>query len=97
MKQRQDILLDKDNDLFVEQGDFVIGHSDMQHIDHIISAQPGEYKNFPLLGFGVSKYLKTITTKTKFIRDLRVQLNYDDYSNPDIDLRNGFEKINIKV
>lgn len=95
MKKRKDILVN--NDLLIENGDFVMGDSDIQHIDHIITAQPGEYKETPQLGFGVINYLKSNTTKTKFKRDLRVQLNFDGYESPNIDLEEGFKNLKVEV
>ena len=50
---RQDILLDSNNDLQLYNGDFVIDNSDQQHVEHIVHAQKGEYKNYPITGFGV--------------------------------------------
>ncbi len=97
MEKRKDILVDSNNDLLIENGDFVIDSSDIQHVDHIITAQKGEYKETPQLGFGVINYLKSNTTKTKFKRNLRVQLNFDGYQNPKIDLKNGFKDLKIEV
>lgn len=94
---RKDILVEDNNDLLIENGDFVVGDSDIQHIDHIITAQPGEYKETPQLGFGVINYLKSNATKTKFKRDLRVQLNFDGYENPNIDLEDGFKNLKVEV
>lgn len=97
MEKRKDILVDDNNDLLIENGDFVVGDSDIQHIDHIITAQPGEYKETPQIGLGVINYLKSNTTKTKFKRDLRVQLNFDGYDNPNIDLEDGFNNLKVEV
>ncbi|AQY22970.1 hypothetical protein [Riemerella anatipestifer] len=94
---RKDILLDEDGDLNFHNGDFDIGQSDQQHIEHIIAAQKGEYKNFPFVGFGVINYLKGDTSKSDFKRDLKIQIENDGYSNPKIDLSEGFEKLNIEV
>lgn len=94
---RIDFLVENDNVLRIENGDFVVGLSDVQHVDHIITAQPGEFKQFPLVGFGVQNYLKTNTPETKFKRDLRVQLNYDGYIYPNIDLRGGLKELKVEV
>lgn len=97
MSDRKDILLSDDNDLQIQNGDFLIGLSDVQHVDHIVTAQLGEYKEFPNVGFGVQTYLKTKTREVRFKRDLRVQLNYDGYDNPEIDLKEGFKKLKVKL
>lgn len=94
---RQDILLNAD-DLDFHNGDFDTGQSDQQHIEHIVEAQKGEYKAFPLVGFGVINYLKKSTRiKSDFKRDLKMQLEYDNYQNPNIDLSEGFENLKIEV
>ncbi|QSS96582.1 hypothetical protein [Psychroflexus sp. ALD_RP9] len=97
MNKRNDILLDEANELKIQNGDFVIGVADLQHVNHIIEAHPGEYKEFPQVGFGVRSYLKSNTTKTAFKRNLRVQLNFDGYVNPLIDLSKGFKNLKIEV
>lgn len=90
MKQRKDILLTEDNDLRIENGDFVVGFADMQHVDHILKAHPGEYKEHPQIGVGVQKYLKTTGQEQKLKRELRIQLAYDGYNNPKISLSDTF-------
>lgn len=95
---RQDILLDNTGDLDFHNGDFDIGQSDQQHIEHILEAQKGEYKASPLVGFGIVNYLKKSTRiKSDFKRDLKIQLEYDNYQNPNIDLSEGFENLKIEV
>jgi hypothetical protein len=44
-------------DLLIEGGDFVIGNSQAQHTWHIIEANQGDYKQFPLVGIGVRRML----------------------------------------
>ena len=95
---RQDILLDSNNDLQLYNGDFVIDNSDQQHVEHIVHAQKGEYKNSPITGFGVVNYLKkTNRVKSDFKRDLKIQLENDNYQNPKIDLSDGFENLKIEI
>lgn len=91
-----DVLLDENGDLLIENGDFSIGESDQQHVNCIFIAHPGHYKQFPLTGFGASRYLKKSTmTKQEFIRNLTMQLEQDGYKNPEIS--NDFENLIIKV
>ena len=46
----QDLQLDDIGDILLKDGDYVIGESDFQHIEDILDAYPGEYRNAPLLG-----------------------------------------------
>ncbi len=96
MINRTDISLNEDNDLKIENGDFVIGLSDMQHVEHILVAHPGEYKEQPQLGIGIESYLKTTGKEQKLKRAIRVQLGFDGYKNPKIDLSDNL-KLSIKV
>lgn len=92
-----DILLNKDSDLKIENGDFVIGSSDKQNVKLIVESFKGEFKEFPLVGFGVINYIKTNTSEMRFKRDLKIQLENDNYLNPKIDLSGGFEKLKIEI
>ncbi|MEI7487044.1 MAG: hypothetical protein WCJ72_06470 [Chryseobacterium sp.] len=55
---RKDIVVDNNNEIIITDGDFSIGQSHQQHVQHIVDAFEGEYKASPLIGFGVEKYLK---------------------------------------
>lgn len=96
MSNRTDILLDEAYDLKIENGDFLIGDSDMQHVDHILLAHPGEYKEYPQVGVGLSKYVKTTGKEQSLKRSIRVQLNYDGYKNPRIKLSDNL-KLKVEV
>ncbi|MDZ4147878.1 MAG: hypothetical protein U1C58_06310 [Flavobacteriaceae bacterium] len=92
---RQDILIE-DGDLMMN-GDFVIGQSDQQHVGDIFIAQPGEYKEWPVVGFGAVNYVKGLKRVDEFKRDLKLQLQFDGYADVDIDTTNGIEKTKIKI
>jgi hypothetical protein len=94
---RQDILRDDTGGLAFANGDFAIGQSDQQHVEDILDLQPGEIKEFPLAGFGAINYIKTNITADEFKRDLKLQLKYDGYDNPVIDIGNGIENLNIEI
>ena len=49
------------------------------------------------MGFGVENYLKTNTNPLAFKRDLKIQLEYDDYKNATIDLSKGYEELKINL
>lgn len=94
----KDIELDETGDLNIENGDFVISSDEAQSAKTLIDAFAGWFKNNPLTGFGLLKYLKSNVSKSRFKRNLKVQLEADGHQNPEIDLSEGFEnmKINIK-
>lgn len=95
---RNDILRDEDTGkLHCENGDFVTGQSDQQHVIDMLDFQQGELKEFPLAGFGAINYIKKTITEDEFKRDLKLQLNYDGYTNPTIDTSSGIENLRIEI
>ena len=94
----QDFLLDDNGDIKIINGDLVIGESDQQDVEIVFKAHKGEFKEFPILGFGASLYLKKNTNIVEeFIRELELQLEYNGFKDPEIDLSAGFENIKINV
>ncbi len=94
---RKDIQVNENHEPIIKNGDFVVGESDQQHVIDITFAHPGEYKAFPMLGFGAVLHLKKNKNDYQFKRDLKIQLEYDGYSNPDIDLSKGYENLKINI
>lgn len=93
----QDILRNVDGDLDFANGDIVIGQSDQQHVEDIFIAHQGEYKEFPLIGFGAIDYIKSNVVDSEFKRDLKLQLEYDGYNSVTIDISNGIENLKIEI
>jgi hypothetical protein len=94
---RKDIQVDENNDLITKSGDFVVGESDRQHIIDITIAHPGEFKSYPMLGFAAILHIKKNSNEMRFKRDLKIQLEYDGYNNPNIDLSDGYENLKINI
>lgn len=93
----KDILLNEASELDIRNGDFVVGASEQQHVEAIFLTQKGEYKEFPLLGFGAENYLKSTVSQVQFKRDLKIQLAYDFFGDAKIDLSNGFKNLTIEI
>ncbi|GAA4271625.1 hypothetical protein U6A24_13650 [Aquimarina gracilis] len=76
----KDFLIEED--IIIEEGDFKIGESDQQHISHILLAQKGEYKEHPLLGVGIERYLKGDNTinRLRLEAEVEKQLTYDGFN-----------------
>lgn len=92
-----DFILDENGDLAIENGDFVLGEADQQNVELLLFSNKGEFKEFPLVGFGAINYIKSNVSEIEFKRDLKIQLEYISYDNPIIDLSNGFEALKIEV
>ena len=54
----KDILFE-DNDLKFENGDLSIGDSDQQHIEDLLLANKGDYKQSPIVGIGIKKWINS--------------------------------------
>ena len=77
---RSDILLNSDNTPLITDGDFTTGYSKDQHVAMLLEAMPGEFKEFPLIGVGMKRYInKTTTSGAQLKRDISVGLEADGY------------------
>ena len=76
-----DFLLAEDGDLIItDAGDLAVGFSDEQHVQHILLAYPGYYRNSLLCGAGLPSYEKSAGTELTIQRAVRIQLERDNYS-----------------
>lgn len=86
MAKAQDFLLDEDGDLRIDNGDFVIGDSDQDHINDIMNSVQGWFKKSPLLGFNPYQYLNSRLDPTDINKNAKIQLKSDGYINIIVDL-----------
>lgn len=94
----QDILIDASSDIYFADGDFAFGNSDEQHINHIVIAQKGNYRQHPLVGVGIAEWISSPNSAQRIAalqQRIRLQLDYDGYKAKRIDLAKGIENINI--
>lgn len=70
-----------ENDLYINPatGDFRIGASDNQHIQDILEAFPGWYKEFPAVGAGIPILLKGKLNPQIVEATIKQQLEADGY------------------
>lgn len=96
MTNRKDILLDieGDGDLKIENGDFVVGPSDFQHVVHMLEADKGQNRFSPLLGVGIRRYQNGFLDG-KARRDIRLNLQADGYEAREINYNGEILKIRI--
>jgi|SRR5690242_12705585 len=88
----QDLQLDENGDLLIEDGDWVIGDSDMQHIEDILDAYPGEYRNAPLLGVYLQNAVNGPMDGT-IRKNIRLNLQSDNYNVKTVEITS--ENLNI--
>ena len=86
-----DILVN--DDIQIKDGDLVVGDSDGQNIEFILSAKPGQFYQFPTLGVGVVDEIKgTISPQALRIK-IRSNLEADNYRVNRIDINGGIDDL----
>jgi len=81
--QLNDILLNDDLDLLIENGDFVIGDADEQIQELILLANKGDFRESPLTGVAIIKYLKSRMSPKlvdKLKQNINLQLQFDGFA-----------------
>lgn len=86
----KDIMLDDDGDLLIENGDFVVDNSDQQHVLLIVNTYLGNWKQYPLVGVGIKRYLASSGQQNNLRRDISVQLEADGYAVDSVIVKNDF-------
>jgi len=84
----KDILMGADGDVSIINGDFNVGNSDEQHIEDILTARKGEYKNAPITGVDLFSFLNapvTLVTRQKMEKEIAMQMKLDNASNISVD------------
>jgi len=82
----------------VKDGDLVVGPSDAQHGELLLLTNPGEWKQHPLTGVGISRYLKAPGTQvTQFVTEAKKQLQADGYRVNELNADNGMADFSLKI
>jgi hypothetical protein len=94
---RTDILLDETFDLIDEGDEWAEGESDQQHVELLTLTNKGELKEFPFVGFGAKARLNGVANINRFTRELKVELENDDYSNPTLIINNDLSQFKVSI
>lgn len=92
-----DFILDNNLDLSISNGDFLIDDAEQQNQELILIATQGSFRQSPLTGVGMVKYLKssfTVAQVDKLRQKIRLQLQYDGYTTINTTI-NSFTDIQI--
>jgi hypothetical protein len=73
-----DIILNED--IEVENGDFKIWFSDQQHINHILQAEPGQFYQYPEIGYGMNKLVNANINTQSEKQKIKKALEEDNFS-----------------
>jgi hypothetical protein len=77
---RHDIILNDQGDLLIKDGDFVVGESDQQHVELLLSATKGSFLQYPTIGVGLANYVnKQDVDMAELRRAIEVNLKADGY------------------
>jgi hypothetical protein len=83
MSLAQDIRFDDENDdLFIdpETGDFAVTESDTRHVNDIIQAYTGWWKEFPTVGVGIRRSSAQTGSIQRVSRQIKIQMLADGYN-----------------
>ena len=69
-------------------GDFASVDPSNLYIQFILVSSPGHWKQFPLIGVGIWKYLQSTISKQVLQRNIRLQLESDVFVKPLVDVSN---------
>ena len=92
-----DVLLDNDFDLTEDGNEWEEGECDQANVEMITLLNKGELREFPFMGFGIERRLKSVADKKSFIRDLKVEIERDGYISPDITASNSLSELKVEI
>jgi len=92
-----DLVLDLNNDLKIEDGDFAIGQSDDQNIEAILLAEKGQFYQFPLLGYGIKRKLYGSFYRLKERKLIREELKRDNYNVKVLNITGTIDNLGVEV
>lgn len=81
-----------------EDGDFLLGETSNNNIKSIVLSNPGDWKEFPLVGVGIYGSIQAITNAAKIEQSIIKQLKEDNgnFPNPLVNARN-FPSITVNA
>lgn len=92
-----DVLLDENYDLAEAGDEWLEGDSDAQDVELLVLLQKGENTEFPFVGFGIERRLKAVADRPRFIRELKVELENDGFTNAQISVSNDLSDFKIII
>lgn len=93
----KDIILDDNNELLIRNGDLVIDDASKQHIALLLLCNQGDFKQYPLTGIGIMRYLNSpmnATLKAKLYREIKIQL--EDNGLSDMNIEGQLNQMTVK-
>lgn len=76
----KDLIIDPTGDLVFINGDIKVDESDTQHVDHIVVADKGQFRQFPLIGVGILRMINGSPNRQELKQQIKLQLESDGYN-----------------
>lgn len=73
-------------DLLTKGGDFIVEESEQQHIQDIVFSSRGDFRQFPLVGVGITSTLNSNENIDVIRKRVKNQLNYDNFDVSEVEL-----------
>ena len=83
------IQLDENGDLMIVAGSMVIEENKSQCASLILQANEGDIKEFPALGVGLEKFIKSTVTEKQIQRKIRINLEADNIEVSELTVNNN--------
>lgn len=75
----RDIELDADtSDLVVVDGDFGVVESTQREVEFILISEKGNWRENPVLGVGLIRFLNAVGARRELLKKTRLQLGFDN-------------------
>ena len=83
-------------DMVIENGDFAVTESDGQHIEDILIADIGQFRQWPLLGIGILKQQGGNVNNEALKKNIKLQLSSDNFRVKKLTILGG-EEMQVEV
>jgi hypothetical protein len=80
MAAYKDIIIDSTGDMEIANGDVNVNLSDSQHIEHIITTDRGQFRQWPLVGVGLLRQINGTISQQSLRQQMKLQLESDNYN-----------------
>lgn len=81
------------DDIEIANGDFDLQDSDAQHIEHILTAKPGQFYQWPTLGVGIEDNIKGSINRQALKQKIKQNLEADNYRVNKLEVSGGVDEI----
>jgi hypothetical protein len=92
----EDFLFDDDGDLGITAGDITTGPSDNQHLEDIMIASWGQFRQYPDLGVGLERFFMGNYSKQFIRKEIRREVQSDNFVITDLEI-DGNLNINLRA